>query len=315
MPLNQKILVVDQMHDSIHEVFRSIGFECSYLPEITRKEMIQILPDYVGLIIRSKTAVDEELILKGKELRFIGRAGAGVDNIDVDLLAKKNIELFNIPEGNRDAVGEHGVGMLLMLLNKLRLADKEVRSYQWDRESNRGYELKNKVVGIFGFGFMGSAFAEKLRGFDCEIIAYDKYKKGYTSDIDYVKEVELTDFKLRAEVLSIHIPLTPETSHLFDYDYLSSFQNLKYIINMARGEVLSLKDLKTILCAGNLSGAALDVLENEKLNTLTSEEQKTYQSLFDHEHTIFSPHIAGWTYESYERINHVLAKKISEIKF
>ena len=315
MALDQKILVVDQMHDSIHEVFRRIGFECSYRPEITRKEMIQILPDYVGLIIRSKTAVDHELILKAKKLRFIGRAGAGVDNIDVDLLAKKGITLFNAPEGNRDAVGEHGVGMLLMLLNKLRLADKEVRSYQWDRESNRGHELKNKVVGIFGFGFMGSAFSEKLRGFDCEIIAYDKYKKGYTSDINYVKEVDLTDFKLRTEILSIHIPLTHETSHLFDYDYLSSFRDLKYIINMARGEVLSLKDLNAIMCEGNLSGAALDVLENEKLNTLTSEEQKIYQSLFDHEHTIFSPHIAGWTYESYERINHVLAKKISELKF
>jgi len=315
MALDQKILVVDQMHDSIHEVFRCIGFECFYRPEITRKEMIQILPDYVGLIIRSKTAVDHELILKAKKLRFIGRAGAGVDNIDVDLLAKKTITLLNAPEGNRDAVGEHGVGMLLMLLNKLRLADKEVRSYQWDRESNRGHELKNKVVGIFGFGFMGSAFSEKLRGFDCEIIAYDKYKKGYTSDINYVKEVDLTDFKLRTEILSIHIPLTHETSHLFDYDYLSSFRDLKYIINMARGEVLSLKDLNAIMCEGNLSGAALDVLENEKLNTLTSEEQKIYQSLFDHEHTIFSPHIAGWTYESYERINHVLAKKISELKF
>jgi len=315
MALDQKILVVDQMHDSIHEVFRRIGFECSYRPEITRKEMIQILPDYVGLIIRSKTIVDHELILKAKKLRFIGRAGAGVDNIDVDLLAKKTITLLNAPEGNRDAVGEHGVGMLLMLLNKLRLADKEVRSYQWDRESNRGHELKNKVVGIFGFGFMGSAFSEKLRGFDCEIIAYDKYKKGYTSDINYVKEVDLTDFKLRTEILSIHIPLTHETSHLFDYDYLSSFRDLKYIINMARGEVLSLKDLNAIMCEGNLSGAALDVLENEKLNTLTSEEQKIYQSLFDHEHTIFSPHIAGWTYESYERINHVLAKKISELKF
>jgi|TARA_B110000046_G_scaffold182712_1_gene217296 D-3-phosphoglycerate dehydrogenase len=315
MSLDQKILVVDQMHDSIHEVLRSIGFECSYRPEITRKEIIQILPDYVGLIIRSKTAVDHELILKAENLRFIGRAGAGVDNIDVNLLDKKNITLFNTPEGNRDAVGEHGVGMLLMLLNKLRLADMEVRSYRWDRESNRGYELKNKVVGIFGFGFMGSAFAEKLRGFDCDIIAYDKYKKAYTSEINYVKEVDLIDFKRRTEVLSIHIPLTFETSHLFNYDFLSSFQNLKYLINMARGEVLSLKGLNEILYEGNLRGAALDVLENEKLNTLTSEEQKIYQSLFEHQHTLFSPHIAGWTYESYERINQVLAKKISEMKF
>ncbi|MAJ51200.1 MAG: phosphoglycerate dehydrogenase [Flammeovirgaceae bacterium] len=315
MSLGQKVLVVDQMHDSIHEVLRSIGFECSYRPTITRQEIIQILPDYVGLIIRSKTSVDHGLILKAGNLKFIGRAGAGVDNIDVDLLAKKNIQLFNAPEANRDAVGEHGVGMLLNLLNKLRIADKEVRSYHWDRESNRGHELKNKVVGIFGFGFMGSAFAEKLRGFDCEIIAYDKYKKGYTSEINYAKEVDINDFKRRTEILSIHIPLTFETSNLFDYDFLSSFQNLKYLINMARGEVLSLTGLNKILCTGNLSGAALDVLENEKLHTLTSEEKKTYQSLFDHQQTLFSPHVAGWTYESHKRINHVLTKKISEIKF
>ena len=315
MSLSRKVLVVDQMHESIHEVLLSIGFECSYRPTIKRKEIIQILPDYVGLIIRSKTAVDRELILKAANLKFIGRAGAGVDNIDVNLLAKKRIKLYNTPEGNRDAVGEHGVGMLLNLLNKLRMADNEVRSYHWDRESNRGHELKNKVVGIFGFGFMGSAFAEKLRGFDCEIIAFDKYKKSYTSKLNYVNEVNLIDFKKRTEILSIHIPLTFETSNLFNYEFLSSFKNLKFLINMARGEVLSLKGLNKILNEGNLSGVALDVLENEKLDTLTIAEQNIYQNLFNHQHTLFSPHVAGWTHESYERINYVLAKKISKIIF
>ena len=221
MPFGQKVLVVDQMHKSIHEVLLSIGFECFYQPKITRKEIIQILPDYVGLIIRSKTAVDQELIHKAVNLRFVGRAGAGVDNIDVNLLAEKKIQLINTPEGNRDAVGEHGVGMLLNLLNKLRIGDKEVRSYCWDRESNRGHELKNKVVGIFGFGFMGSAFAEKLRGFDCKMIAFDKYKKDYTSHLNYVKEVNLNNFKQMTEILSIHIPLTFETSNLFNYKFLS----------------------------------------------------------------------------------------------
>ena len=315
MPLSQKVLVVDQMHKSIHKVLLNIGLECFYRPKITRKQIIQILPNYVGLIIRSKTAVDQELIHKATNLKFVGRAGAGVDNIDVNLLAKKKIKLFNTPEGNRDAVGEHGVGMLLNLLNKLRIGDNEVRSYRWDRESNRGHELKNKVVGIFGFGFMGSAFAEKLKGFDCEIIAFDKYKKNYASHLNYVKEVNLINFKRMTEILSIHIPLTFETSNLFNYEFLSSFKNLKYIINTARGEVLSLKGLSKILLEGNLSGVALDVLESEKLNTLTTEEQNIYQYLFDHQQTLFSPHVAGWTFESYERINHILAKKISEIKF
>jgi D-3-phosphoglycerate dehydrogenase len=315
MPLSQKVLVVDQMHKSIHEVLLNIGLECLYRPKITRKQIIQILPNYVGLIIRSKTAVDQELIQRAANLKFVGRAGAGVDNIDVNLLAKKKIELFNAPEGNRDAVGEHGVGMLLNLLNKLRIGDKEVRSYRWDRESNRGHELKNKVVGIFGFGFMGSAFAEKLKGFDCEIIAFDKYKKNYASPLNYVKEVNLINFKRMTEILSIHIPLTFETSNLFNYEFLSSFKKLKYIINMARGEVLSLKGLSKILLEGNLSGVALDVLENEKLNTLTTEEQNIYQNLFNHQQTLFSPHVAGWTFESYERINHILAKKISKMKF
>ena len=315
MPLSQKVLVVDQMHKSIHEVLFNIGLECLYRPKITRKQIIQILPNYVGLIIRSKTAVDQELIQRAANLKFVGRAGAGVDNIDVNLLAKKKIKLFNAPEGNRDAVGEHGVGMLLNLLNKLRIGDKEVRSYRWDRESNRGHELKNKVVGIFGFGFMGSAFAEKLKGFDCEIIAFDKYKKNYASSLNYVKEVNLINFKRMTEILSIHIPLTFETSNLFNYEFLSSFKNLKYIINMARGEVLSLKGLSKILLEGNLIGVALDVLENEKLNTLTTEEQNIYQNLFGHQQTLFSPHVAGWTFESYERINHILAKKISKMKF
>ena len=315
MPLSQKVLVVDQMHKSIHKVLLNIGLECFYRPKITRKQIIQILPNYVGLIIRSKTAVDQELIHRAANLKFVGRAGAGVDNIDVNLLAKKKIKLFNTPEGNRDAVGEHGVGMLLNLLNKLRIGDNEVRSYRWDRESNRGHELKNKVVGIFGFGFMGSAFAEKLKGFDCEIIAFDKYKKNYASHLNYVKEVNLINFKRMTEILSIHIPLTFETSNLFNYEFLSSFKNLKYIINTARGEVLSLKGLSKILLEGNLSGVALDVLENEKLNTLTTEEQNIYQNLFGHQQTLFSPHVAGWTFESYERINHILAKKISEIKF
>ena len=162
---------------------------------------------------------------------------------------------------------------------------------------------------------MGSAFAEKLRGFDCKMIAFDKYKKDYTSHLNYVKEVNLNNFKQMTEILSIHIPLTFETSNLFNYKFLSSFKKLKYIINMARGEVLSLKGLSKILFEGNLSGVALDVLENEKLNALTPEEQSIYQNLFDHQHTLFSPHVAGWTFESYEIINYVLAKKISKIKF
>ena len=309
----KKILVIDKMHPSINDVLEAIGYDCDYQPDITRAEIILKLSAYTGMIVRSKTFIDEALLLNADKLKFVCRAGAGIDNVDMEVLSRKNILLLNAPEGNRDALGEHTLGMLLMLMNKLNLADHEVRNLIWDRESNRGHEIKGKTVGIYGFGFMGSAVAEKLQGFYCELIAYYKYKTNYAPQ--YVTEVELETFQKKAQIVSLHIPLTWETQSLFDYAYLSKFKRIQYVLNMARGEILPLIDLYRLLIEGKIKGAALDVLENEKFKTFLVEEHKIYQALFGLKQVVFSPHVAGWTDESYERINIILAKKISQANF
>jgi D-3-phosphoglycerate dehydrogenase len=307
----RKVLVADDMHPSISELLQSKGYACDYCPTIQRSEIISILAGYHGLIIRSKTSVDDELLVNAKRLRFVARAGAGVDKMDEKVLISKNIALLNAPEGNRDALGEHAVGMLLALMNKISTADLEIRDGIWQRSENRGHEIKGKTVGIFGFGFMGSAFAQKLSGFECEIIAYDKYKSDYVPD--FVEEVDFETLKRETEILSVHVPLTHETNRLFDLEMLSQFPRLKYLLNTARGEVVVLRDILGMLEARKLQGCALDVLENEKLNQLTEAQNKTYQQLFLRQDVLFTPHVGGWTFESYKRINEVLVDKISKL--
>ncbi|MFY0689423.1 MAG: phosphoglycerate dehydrogenase [Cyclobacteriaceae bacterium] len=309
--MNKKILVVDTMHDSLGDMLNELGYEMDYRPDIDRPEILQIIDGYEGLIIRSKTIVDQEIIEKAKRLRFVGRAGAGLDKLDVKGLTARGVSLLNAPEGNRDAVGEHVLGMILGLANKLRSSDIEIRSGQWNREGNRGFELNGKTVGIFGYGFMGSTVAEKLKGFGCNVIAFDKYKSGFSSDA--VTEVTWDEFTAHTEVLSVNVPLTSETKGFFNEECLLSFEQLKFLINTARGEVVVLKDLVKLLSNEDLIGAGLDVLENEKINNLTEDEQNTFNALVQLPNVILSPHVAGWTFDSYRRINEVLVKKISEL--
>ncbi len=306
-----KVLVVDEMHESLGSLLNEIGLEMVYQPKYTREDIMLHIGDYEGLIIRSKTQIDREIIDRASKLRFIGRAGSGVDNLDVDALKERNIHVVNAPEGNRDALGEHSIGMILSILHRLRKSDWEVRKNVWDREGNRGYELKGRTVGIFGFGFMGSAFAEKLSGFGCEVIAYDKFKSGFGTK--YVKEVNLSEFKKKTEILSINTPLTNETRFLFDYNYLRDFEKLFIVLNTARGEILVLKDLLKLIKEGRVMGAALDVLENEKFAQLTDAQKEVLRELQETPFVHFSPHIAGWTHESYHRINRVLVEKISKL--
>ena len=307
-----KILVADKMHESIADLLAEAGYQCDYQPLIDREGILEVLGEYVGLLIRSKTPVDRELIDVGNKLLFVGRAGAGIDQIDTAYLKEKEIALYNAPEGNRDSLGEHAVGMLLSLLHKIHSSDVEIRSKEWRREPNRGIELRHKTVGIFGFGQMGSSFAEKLSGFGCKVIAYDKYKSGFSSST--AAEVDLSEFFRDTEILSIHVPLTAETNQLFNDSWFANFTNLKFIINTARGEVLVLKDILSMLQDARLQGAAFDVLENEKFSKYTNEQQETFQELAKLPNVLFTPHVAGWTYESYERINEVLVKKISQAK-
>jgi D-3-phosphoglycerate dehydrogenase len=304
------ILIADEMHPSLFEMLEQHNWQYSYQPAITRSEIIEQLSSYEGLIIRSKTPLDKPVLEKAPKLIFIGRAGAGLEQIDLDEVNKRNIQLFAAPEGNRDAVGEHTLAMLLCLLNKVHIADNEVRQKIWKREANRGIEIKGKTIGIIGYGNMGKAFAKRLRGFECEVLTYDKYLQNYGDE--FAKESTLEVIFDKTDILSLHIPLTTASRFMINSEFINSFRKNFYLINTARGEIVKLSDLQQAIENGKISGACLDVLENEKLHTLTPEQEILFDWLFTSEKIIFTPHIAGWTQESYIRINEVLVEKIEK---
>jgi len=307
-----KILIVDEMHPSLLTMFDNEDWDFTYLPNIQREEILNLIFDYNGIVIRSKTVIDNELLEKAPKLKFIARAGAGIEKIDLNETKKREIEIFNAPEGNRDAVAEHAIGMLLALFNKIPTADKEVRQKIWKREANRGIEIKGKTFGIIGYGNMGKSFAKRLSSFECSVLAYDKYLTNYSDD--FVSAVTMDEIFEEADVLSLHIPLTIESKNLIDLQFLNNFKKNIFIINTARGEILVLKDLLSALESGKVLGSCLDVLENEKLNSLSTEQDGILEKLFQSQKVIFSPHVAGWTHESYVRINEVLVEKISNWK-
>jgi len=305
-----KILIIDEMHESIIPLLTAEGYEVKYAPTISRGEILDQVSDYEGLVIRSKTPMDSELLEKAVKLKFIARAGAGLDKIDLDYLEEKEILLFHAAKGNRDAVAEHAVGMLLSLFNNVAKGDQEVRKGIWDREGNRGHELAGKTVGIMGFGNMGKSFARRLQGFKVNILAYDKYKLDFGDD--FVQEVMWEKLKAEADILSIHVPLTPETRNFFTLKELASFGKPFWLINTARGEVVTFKTLNEALDQGILRGALLDVLEIEKFQKFTEEQKVEFEKLAKRDNVIFSPHVAGWTFESYVKINKVLVKRIKK---
>jgi D-3-phosphoglycerate dehydrogenase len=250
---------------------------------------------------------------QAQHLKFVGRAGAGVDNVDITTLEKYGIKLLNAPEGNRDAVAEHAMALLLNLLNHINLGDAQIRKKMWDREGNRGVELKGKTVGILGYGYMGEAFAQRLAAFGCKIVIYDILPVSAERMSENASQVDFETFQKTVEILSIHIPLNKQNNRLINSAYLNQFIHLQYVMNTSRGEVLALNDLVQLLESNQLKGAALDVLENEKFATFSSEEALLYERLFTLQQVILSPHVAGWTNESYEKINIELVKKIEKI--
>lgn len=303
------VLIADEMHLSLMPMLEKLGYEPDYQPKITRVEIIEKLNNYVGLIIRSKTFVDAELLQNAKQLKFIGRAGAGLDLIDIDYVELKNIALFAANEGNRVAVAEHVLGMTLCLMNNILIADREVRNGIWQREKNRGYELMGKTVGIIGYGNNGSETAKRFKAFGCKILAFDKFKKEFSDGI--VDESTMERIFEEADILSLHIPLTSESNKLVNAEFLTKFSKNIVLINAARGEIVSLSDLAESIESGKVRGVCLDVLENEKLQKLTDEQKVVFEKLTASERVIFTPHIAGWTFESYVKINEVLIEKIS----
>jgi len=309
---NYKILFVDSTHEILSDKLAKAGFICDYKPEINGTEIINIIPSYEGLIIRSKIKIDKAFIDKATNLRFIGRVGAGLENIDVEYAEKKGIKCFNSPEGNRDAVGEHALGLLLCLLNNVLKADAEVRKGLWIREKNRGTEIKGKTVSIIGYGNMGGAFAQRLRGFGAHVIAYDKYKFNYSDE--YVTEKTLNDIFEETDILSLHIPLTDETQFMINDHFINQFKKNIYLINTARGKVVKTDDLIKNIRSGKVIGAALDVLEYEQTSfeNLHSAEKipETFEYLTKSDRVLLTPHIAGWTHESNIKLSEFIADKI-----
>ncbi len=304
-----KILFIDSVHPILEERLTQMEFACEH-DYSSSKEMIETkIANYIGIVIRSRFTIDKSFLDKASKLKFIARSGAGLENIDIAYAAQKNIKVFNSPEGNKDAVGEHAIGMLLMLFNKLKQGDAQVRQGIWDREANRGIELSGKTVGILGYGNMGEALAKKLIGFDCKVIAYDKYKKDYSDD--YTTEVSLEELFEQTDVLSIHLPLSHETKHYVNANFLNNFKKKIYLINTARGNNINTNDLVKTLQSGKVLGACLDVLEFEsKSFDLENTHHKDFEYLKNAENVILSPHVAGWTAESYQKLSEYLANKI-----
>ncbi|VXB63723.1 2-hydroxyacid dehydrogenase [Maribacter litoralis] len=307
-----KVLHVDINHPLIIEQFSELGFQNDEDYTSSKEEIEAKIADYDGLIIRSRFTIDSQFLDKAKNLKFIGRLGAGLENIDTKYAKSLGIFLAAAPEGNRNAVGEHALGMLLSLFNKLNTADKEVRNGKWDREGNRGIELEGKVVGVIGYGNMGKAFAKKLKGFDVdEVICYDI--QGGVED-DNARQVGIMEFQSRVDVISLHVPQTELTIGMVDAAYLEKFKNPIWIINTARGKCIKTIDLVDALKSGKVLGAGLDVLEYEKAsfeNMFTDDNlPEAFQYLIESDKVILSPHVAGWTVESKIKLAQTVVDKI-----
>jgi D-3-phosphoglycerate dehydrogenase len=311
--MRKRVLFIDSVHARCAELLEEGGFDCFLHYDKSEKEIIGEIGEYDALVIRSRFKITREIIDRAVSLKCIGRAGAGMENIDVEYAEKKGIKCVHAPEGNKDAVAEHATGMLLSLFNHLNRADAEVRKGIWEREKNRGIELKGKTIGIIGYGNMGSAFAERLKGFGVKILAYDKYKKNFADG--FVQECTMEKLFEEADVVSLHIPFTQETNYLVNNDWISRFKKNIFIINTARGKCLQTEDLVKNIVAGKVRGACLDVLEYESVSFEKMEAEKfpePFQFLIKSDKVILSPHIAGWTQESNVKIAEILAQRIAE---
>ena len=306
-----KILHLDTNHPLLIEQFSALGFENIEEYKASKSEVEKNIHLYDGLIIRSRFTIDKSFLDKAQNLKFIGRLGSGLENIDVDYARDKGIFLAAAPEGNRNAVGEHSLGLLLALFNKLTKANNEVKKGKWDREANRGTELDGKTVGIIGYGNTGKAFAKKLSGFDIEVICYDIV--GGVSD-ENARQVGIMELEQKSDIISLHVPQTPETMGMINTEFINAFQKPFWLLNTARGKCVVTEDLVTALKSGKILGAGLDVLEYEKTSfeDMFSQESlpEAFQFLVDAENIILSPHVAGWTIESKEKLAQTIVDKI-----
>ncbi|MCA4805226.1 2-hydroxyacid dehydrogenase [Myroides odoratimimus] len=307
----KKVLHIDSNHPLMITQLAELGYENVENYTASKEEIVENIHEYEGIIIRSRFSIDQSFLEKATNLKFIGRVGAGLENIDCAYAETKGIALIAAPEGNRTAVGEHALGMLLSLMNKLNLVDQEVRQGIWIREGNRGHEIEGKTVGIIGYGNMGNAFAKRLQGFDCEVIFHD-IREGLENA--YAKQVSLAELQERADILSLHTPQTPETMYLINKELIQGFKKPFWFINTARGKSVNTTDLVEALKSGKVRGAALDVLEYEKSSFENMFSDNTLpepmQYLIQAKNVLLSPHIGGWTIESKEKLAQTIIDKI-----
>lgn len=308
---NMKILIADELHPAFKQHAQTLGYLVDDEPKITKEEVLERIKDYDGIAVRTKFKVDKAMLDVAPQLKFIARAGAGLDNIDVETAKERDIKLLAANEGNCDAVGEHVIGLLLSLMNNFRRADIQVRNGIWEREGNRGYELKGKTVGIIGYGFMGQSLARKLKGFDVNVIAYDKYKTNFSDE--FAREVSMEEIVKHSDVLSLHIPLTKETKGMVNDEYFFHFKKPIFFINTARGEIVEVPAVLNAIKGGKILGAGLDVLQTEKFPAMA--EQAWYNELKQNDQVLLTPHVGGWTFDSYRKISEVLGEKLAQLTF
>ena len=308
-----KILHIDSNHPLLWEQLEQAGFQNEADFISTKQEVEAIIENYHGIVIRSRFKIDKTFLDKATNLKFIARVGAGLESIDCVYAIAKGVHLIAAPEGNANAVGEHALGMLLALFNNLNKANNEVKSGQWNREANRGYELEGKTVGIIGYGNMGKSFAKKLKGFDATVLCYDILPNVGDSNAEQVTLAELQE---KADVLSLHTPWTPETDKMVNADFINQFKKSFWLINTARGNSVVTADLVEALKSGKILGAGLDVLEYEKLSFETlfeGEKPAAFEYLLQAENVLLTPHIAGWTFESHQKLAQTIVDKIKFI--